>query len=97
MLLPPPLPMASATSQCRCLVILCCIAAADTSFIALPPLLLHLSRAGWLLHCQHVGNQGLDMTYDVKKNIKSCNVSNMAAVSADTLGQHEDMSSKLSF
>ncbi len=68
-LLPPsPLPIASATTQCRYLVVLCCIPAADTSLIALPPLLSCLSCASWLLNCQHVGNQRHDMSYDVKTN-----------------------------
>jgi hypothetical protein len=53
---PSPLPVASATTQCHYLVFLCCIAAAHTSLIALPPLLLCLSRASWLLNCRHVGN-----------------------------------------
>jgi hypothetical protein len=44
------------------------IATANTSLIALPPLLSCLSHASWLLNCQHVSNQGHDMTYDVKKN-----------------------------
>jgi hypothetical protein len=80
-LLPPlPLPIASANTQCNCFVILCCIATANTSLIALPPLLLHLFHACWLLHCQLVGNQQHDMTYGVKIPIKSCNVSNMSAV-----------------
>jgi hypothetical protein len=52
-----PLPIASATTQCRYLVVLCCIAAAETSLIALPPLSSCLSRASWLLNCRHVSNQ----------------------------------------
>jgi hypothetical protein len=77
---PSPLPIASATTQCHYLIVLCCIAAANTSLIALPPLSSCLSRASWLLNCRHVGNQQHDMTYDVKKNIKSCNVGDMLAV-----------------
>jgi hypothetical protein len=65
---PSPLPFPFATTRCRYLVVLCCIAAADTSLIALPPLLPCLSHASWLLNCRHVGNQRHDMTYDVKKN-----------------------------
>jgi hypothetical protein len=81
-LLPPsPLPITSATTQCRYLVILCYIAAADTSLIALPPLSSCLSRASWLLNCRHVGNQRNNMIYDVKKNIKSCDVGDMLAIS----------------
>jgi hypothetical protein len=48
---PSPLPIASATTQCRYLVVLCCIATADTSLMALPPLSLFLSCASWLLNC----------------------------------------------
>jgi hypothetical protein len=80
-LLPPsPLPIASTTTQCRCLVILCCIAPADTSLIALPPLLLRLFRAGWLLHCQHVAINKTTQHMTWKKTIKSCNVGNMLAM-----------------
>jgi hypothetical protein len=51
LLLPSPLPIASATTQCRCLIVLYCIAAAETSLIALPPLTLCLYRTSWLLNC----------------------------------------------
>jgi hypothetical protein len=47
---PSPLPITSATTQYRYLVVLCCIAAANTSLIALPPLSSCLSRASWLLN-----------------------------------------------
>jgi hypothetical protein len=68
LLLPSPLPIASATTQCRYLIVLCCIAAAETSLIALPPLSSCLYRASWLLNCRHVSNQRHNMTNDVKKN-----------------------------
>jgi hypothetical protein len=64
---PSPLPIASATTQCRYLIVLCCIAAAETSLIALPPLSSCLYRASWLLNCRHVSNQRHGMTNDVKK------------------------------
>jgi hypothetical protein len=62
-----PLPITSATTQCHYLIILCCIAAAKTSLIALPPLLSCLYHASWLLNCRHVSNQRHDMTNDMKK------------------------------